>query len=54
MEDNFVIDDTIEQIIKIIDKDKSVIKELAINELELLDKYLKQKKKYLTEKIGEE
>ena len=52
--ENFIAINEIEKLIKQIDKDKSVIKELAINELELLDKYLKQKKKYLTEKIGEE
>ena len=50
---NFIIISEMEKLIKQIDKDKSIIKNLNINELEILDKYLKRKKKYLTETIGE-
>lgn len=53
MEKIFVTDNKIEQIIKLIDKDKSVIKKLAINELEILDEYLKNKKEHLNKNIGE-
>lgn len=52
MSETFVFDSEIEEVLKIIEKDKSAVKKLSIRELELLDEYLKNKKKYLTEEIG--
>ena len=52
MSETFVFDSEIEEVLKIIEKDKSAVKKLSVRELELLDEYLKNKKKYLTEEIG--
>lgn len=54
MDNIFTIDNEIEDVLKLIENDKSAINKLSIKELEILDEYLSNKKKYLTEEIGEE
>lgn len=54
MDNIFTIDNEIEEVLKLIENDKSVINKLSVKELEILDEYLSNKKKYLTEEIGEE
>ena len=54
MDKIFTIDNEIEEVLKLIENDKSVINKLSVKELEILDEYLSNKKKYLTEEIGEE
>ena len=44
MIEDFIIIDEIEEFIKLIDKDKSILKILSVNELEYLNDYLKKKK----------
>ena len=50
----FTIDNVIEEVLSLIENDKSVINKLSVKELEILDEYLSDKKKFLTEEIGEE
>ncbi len=50
----FTIDNEIEEVLSLIENDKSVINKLSVKELEILDEYLSDKKKFLTEEIGEE
>ena len=50
MEDKFFIDDEIEKILLLIEKDKNKLSELSVSELEILNKYLDEKKHYLTER----
>lgn len=45
----FTIDNEIEEVLSLIKNDKSVIKKLSVRELEILDKYLSDKKNFLTE-----
>ena len=54
MDNIFTIDNEIEEVLKLIENDKSAINKLSVKELEILDEYLSNKKKYLTEEIGEE
>ena len=54
MDNIFTIDNEIEEVLKLIENDKSAINKLSVKELEILDKYLSNKKKYLTEEFGEE
>ena len=54
MDNIFTIDNEIEEVLKLIENDKSVINKLSVKELEILDEYLSNKKQYLTEEIGEE
>lgn len=50
----FTIDNEIEEVLSLIENDKSLINKLSVKELEILDEYLSDKKKFLTEEIGEE
>ena len=47
MEDTFVFDEEIENILKLINKDNSLLDKLNVDELETLDNYLNKKKNYL-------
>ena len=52
MSENFVFDNEIECVLKLIEKDKSALKKLSIHELEILNEYLDDKKTYLSNKVG--
>ena len=54
MSEIFTIDNEIEEVLKLIEKDKSFVNKLTVKELEILNEYLSDKKKFLTEEIGEE
>lgn len=53
MDKVFSIDDEIEQVLLLIEEDNSLIKKLSVGELEILNRYLNQKKDYLVESEGE-
>ena len=52
MSENFTLDNEIEQLLVLIEKDNSILKNLSIRELELLNEYLDNKKIYLSNKVG--
>ena len=45
----FSIDQEIEQILALIESDKSVLSKLSVGELELINKYLTEKKEFLSD-----
>ena len=52
MSETFTLDNEIEQLLVLIEKDNSILKNLSVRELELLNEYLDNKKIYLSNKVG--
>ncbi len=53
MEKNFKINNQLEEIIEIIERDSSALDGLGIEELEMVQKYLEQKKEFLLKDMGD-
>jgi hypothetical protein len=53
MSETFTLDNEIEQLLVLIEKDNSILKNLSVRELELLNEYLDNKKIYLSNKVGD-